>query len=61
MRVKTAKELIENEGLYWDDFLQWMSGQTMGLYEDGTTDIYNDDVMRFIKQRGKKDNVAVWD
>jgi len=35
----------------WDEFMEWMKGQTVGMGEDGEADFYQEDVERF--EQGK--------
>lgn len=56
-----VKKLLLDKKLSWDDFMEWMRGQTVGINDDGTTDFYDCDVNRFIRNRGRKDNVFEWD
>ncbi len=37
---------------HWDEFLKWMRGQTVGLNEDGSTEFYPWDVMKFVRWKG---------
>ena len=39
---------------HWDEFLEWMEGQTMGMTEDGDTDFFPWDVMKFCQGKGIK-------
>jgi hypothetical protein len=54
MTENQAQKTIKESGLDWNDFEDWMRGQTFGMNEDGTEDIYDCDVERFIrvKKRG---------
>ena len=45
MREEEVKETIGEHN--WAAFIKWMYGQTVSLYEDGTTDYYESDVERF--------------
>lgn len=51
MTTKEAEKRITEAGgdikVFWD----WMAGQTIGLNEDGTTDVYDYDVDRFIRYK----------
>jgi hypothetical protein len=49
MTTKQAKQKIKEAGGSWKVFTKWMSGQTVGLNKDGTTNIYDKDVERFIR------------
>ena len=53
MTEKEVKDLLYDKWLWFDDFLEFMEGQTVGLDEDGSTDFYEDDVWRFINWREK--------
>lgn len=47
---EAEKEIIDAGGdlsVFWD----WMQGQTMSLYSNGDTDVYEEDVERFIRYR----------
>ena len=44
MREEEVKELL------WKKFLEWMRGQTVSIYEDGSTDYYKYDVERYLWQ-----------
>ena len=54
MTTPEAKSVIEDAGLDWEKFVDWMRGQTVGMYEDGSTNWYAWDVVRYV--RGKKMN-----
>ena len=56
MTTEQAEEKIRNAGCSVDTFWDWMRGQTMGLNDDGTTDVYDYDVDRFIRYKGKPKN-----
>jgi hypothetical protein len=47
MNYKQAKETIEKEVI--EVFKEFMEGQTVGVNEDGSTEIYDYDVERFIR------------
>ena len=51
MTIDKAKEEIKKAGGSWDTFNEWMRGQTVGLNEDGTTNLYDYDVERFIRYK----------
>lgn len=51
MTEQQAKNKIEQAGGSWETFNKWMCGQTCGINEDGTTDIYEYDVDRFIRYK----------
>jgi len=60
MKKEEVLNLFKRENINWDKFVEWMSGQTMGLDEDGETIFYEDDVLRYIGivKYGRKD---IWD
>ncbi len=45
MKEQEVKDYIGEEN--WEDFCDWMCGQTMGINEDGSTDYYECDVEAF--------------
>lgn len=47
----------------WNDFLEWMKGQTVGLTEAGKTIYYVSDVSRYLTLRrtGRKEHPEEWD
>jgi len=51
MTQKQAEEMIIKAGgdinIFWD----WMRGQTVGVYEDGSSNYYDYDVERFIRYK----------
>jgi len=51
MTEKEVRKLLKENGRTWREFVKWMSGQTLGLNEDGTTDFYDWDVERFIQRK----------
>jgi len=63
MTPKKAEKTILEAGLSVEKFYDWMNGQTMGLYPNGTTNIYDQDVERFIRyaKRGRPENSAEFD
>lgn len=56
MTVEQAEQKIREAGGNTKVFWEWMRGQTMGLNEDGTTDVYDYDVNRFIQYKCNPDN-----
>ena len=54
-----AKYKIEQAGGKWEDFIYWMRGQTLGLYANGDTDFYEDDVERFIRNKCNKNTKII--
>lgn len=51
MTIQQAEERILAAGGSVEVFWEWMNGQTMGLNEDGSTDVYENDVDRFIRYK----------
>jgi len=49
MNEKSVKKILKKNNRTWEEFLKWMLGQTVGIYENGETDYYDWDVDRFIK------------
>jgi hypothetical protein len=49
MTIKEAERRIKQAGGSPTVFWKWMEGQTMSLNDDGSTDVYEHDVERFIK------------
>jgi NOL1/NOP2/fmu family ribosome biogenesis protein len=49
MTTQEVTTLIESHGLTFEQFVEWMFGQTVGMNEDGSTNWYDDDVQRFIR------------
>ncbi len=50
MKTKETKQKIEEAKGDWNEFLDWMYGQTVGQYPDGDTDWYECDIDNFISQ-----------
>ena len=63
MKVSEAESAIKKAGGSVETFWKWMQGQTMGLNEDGSTDVYEYDVKRFIRYNcdPKKEPLSDWD
>lgn len=63
MTTEQVEQKLKENNLSWDDFQNWMQGQTVGANEDGSTNWYDWDVERFIKHRlrNTKENSAEWD
>lgn len=63
MREKEARQKIKDAGGSWDVFEEWMRGQTVGIYPDGETNLYDHDVDRFIRYEcdPKNEPFAEWD
>ena len=63
MKEQEAKERIEKAGGCWLTFCKWMYGQTMGIYPDGSCNIYKHDVDRFISHKcdPKNESLHEWD
>lgn len=51
MTIKQAEEAVTKAGGSVEVFWDWMHGQTMGLNPDGSTDVYEYDVNRFIRYK----------
>lgn len=51
MTTSEAKTIIGEE--HWDEFIDWMIGQTHGV-KDGEPDYYVWDVMRFVRLKDIK-------
>jgi hypothetical protein len=49
MTIKEAEKAIIAAGGSVEVFWKFMGGQTMGMYADGSTDVYDWDVARFIR------------
>lgn len=47
MKESEAKKIIGKNN--WTKFLEWMSGQTVGIYPDGSTNWYDYDVNKFAR------------
>ena len=60
MSSQQVKQLLKENNLLWDDFIEWMFGQTVAII-NGEPDYYEYDVMRFIKYGGKKASAYEWD
>jgi hypothetical protein len=52
MNEQEARELVGDDG--WDDFLDWLAGQTIGINDDGTIDYYDSDVKRYCERRRRE-------
>lgn len=48
MKEIEVKELLNENNLKWDDFIDWMIGQTHGIV-DGEPDYYEWDVKKFVR------------
>lgn len=55
MNEKQAKKLVGNDN--WEDFLDFMQGQTVGISKNGDIDYYKWDVERYIENKVSK---RVW-
>ena len=49
MTTEEAKQKKKEAGKKWEDFQEWMLGQTYGVNKDGNADWYDIDVDFFIK------------
>ena len=54
MNEVEIRKALESAGLTWEQFSQWMSGQTVSLDEYGETNFYTYDVKRFIEAHRKR-------
>ena len=50
----TTREAKTITGEHWEEFLEWMEGQTVGMYPDMSANWYVWDVERFMRKFGKK-------
>lgn len=50
MTTPEAKSVIEDAGLDWEKFVEWMQGQTVGVYPNGDTNWYVYDVQRYVNR-----------
>ena len=48
MKTKDVEKLLKKHGKIWDEFAEFMHGQTVGTYPDGETNWYDCDVERFV-------------
>lgn len=51
MNEKQAKKYLHP---YWDEFLEWLEGQTVGINSDGSIEYYDYDVKRFWDSKWNK-------
>jgi len=63
MRIEEAEKAIKDAGGDVEVFWKWMYGQTMSLNDDGSTNVYEYDVERFIRYKCNPDNEPLneWD
>lgn len=61
MTEKEAKIKIKEASGNWKVFQKWMIGQTVGMNPDGTADIYDYDVNRFIRYKCDPKNEPIWE
>lgn len=56
MKESEVKVLLDKNGLFFSDFLEWMVGQTISSDEKGNTIYWTSDVQQFIhfKKSGVK-------
>ena len=63
MREKEVKQKIGEKN--WFKFLEWMTGQTYGIYPDGEADFYENDVDAFATKLtlgyDRQKNPFAWD
>lgn len=58
MSIQEAETKVKDAGLSIEAFWKWMIGQTLSLNDDGTTEVPDCDVRRFVNGRG---NCVNWD
>ena len=51
MTEQEVKIRLKDSDKTWEEFLDWMIGQTVGMNEDGSTNWYEYDVDRFMRGR----------
>jgi hypothetical protein len=61
MTIEQAENKIKQAGGSVEVFWDWMRGQTMGINEDGSTNVYDYDVDRFIRYKCNPKNEPVWE
>jgi hypothetical protein len=63
MTIQEAENKITEAGGSIETFWGWMRGQTVGLNDDGSTDVYEYDVDRFIRYKcdPKNEPAGEWD
>lgn len=61
MKEQQVKKLLKENNYTWDQFIEWMQGQTVGINEDGSTDYFDGDVEKFIRTGGKYRHAEEWD
>jgi hypothetical protein len=49
MTTEEVKSLLKQKNLEWEDFLEYMAGQTVGMNGDGSADYFERDVTNFIQ------------
>jgi len=56
MNTENLNELLNILGLKKEEFAEWLSGQTVGFDKEGNIDIYDHDIIRWIriKIKGEK-------
>lgn len=59
MTIEQAETKIKESGGNVDVFWHWLRGQTVALNDDGSTDVYEYDVDRFIRYKCNPDNEPV--
>jgi len=59
MSINEAEGKIKEAGGNVEVFWEWMNGQTMGMYPDGSTDVYEYDVNRFIRYKCNPKNEPI--
>ena len=51
MNQKNLSDLLQTLNLDKQEFAQWLSGQTIGFDKNGDIDIYDHDIIRWIKTK----------
>ena len=51
MNKQEVDKILKENNRTWEEFMEFMKGQTMGLNEDGSTDFYERDVAHFIERK----------
>ena len=53
MGEQEVKNLLKEKGLSWEEFAEWMIGQTVSSDENGNIIYYTHDVMDFVNMKLK--------
>ena len=54
MKTQNVKEQIAEVGATWEEFQDFMFGQTYGINDDGSENWYEYDVTRFIRAKRRE-------